>query len=41
MGKGIRKNDRGGEFNQSTLYACIGISWWNPFVQIIYAKKNV
>jgi hypothetical protein len=26
MGKGIRKNDRGGEFNQSTLYACIGIS---------------
>jgi hypothetical protein len=28
-GGGLRKSNSGGEFDQSKLYACIEISWWN------------
>jgi hypothetical protein len=38
---GIRKNNRGGEYDQSILCACKEISQWNPFVQLLYANKNV
>jgi hypothetical protein len=30
----------GGEFDQSTLYACMEISQWNLFVQLTYGNKN-
>jgi hypothetical protein len=28
----------GGEFDQSTSYACMEIPQWNPFVQLKYAN---
>jgi hypothetical protein len=37
---GIRKSNRGGEFDQSTLYACMEMSQQNPLVQLIYANKK-
>jgi hypothetical protein len=36
----IRKSNRGGEFNEHTLYAYRKISQRNPFVQLIYANKE-
>jgi hypothetical protein len=35
----VRKSNRQGEFHQSTLYACMEISEWNTFVQLIYSDK--
>jgi hypothetical protein len=29
----------GGEFDQSTLYACMEISQWNTFDQLTYTNK--
>jgi hypothetical protein len=34
----LRKINRGDEFHQRT-YVCMGISQWNPLVQLIYANK--
>jgi hypothetical protein len=39
MGRGDKKA-REGEFDQSTLYAYMEISQWNPFVQLIYTIKK-
>jgi hypothetical protein len=36
----MRKNNRGGEFDQTTLYACMEISQQNPFVQFTQANKR-
>jgi hypothetical protein len=36
-GEGGQKGNRGGGFDQTTLYSCIEISQWNSFVQLIYA----
>jgi hypothetical protein len=36
MGEWIQKSNREGEFNQSTLCACMEISQWNPFGQVMY-----
>jgi hypothetical protein len=38
--KGLRKSNRGGEFDQSTLYTCMEISQLNSFVELIYANKK-
>jgi hypothetical protein len=38
---GIRKSNREGEFDQSTLNVCIEISQGNSFVQLLYANKKV
>jgi hypothetical protein len=39
--RGIKKGDRGGEYNQSMLYACMKMSQWNPLlVQLIYTDEN-
>jgi hypothetical protein len=32
--------NRGDEFDQSTLYVCMEIQQWKPFVQWIYTKKK-
>jgi hypothetical protein len=32
VGRGGKETAEKGEYNQSTLYACIKISQWNPFV---------
>jgi hypothetical protein len=37
---GLRKSIRGGEFAQSTLYACMERSQWNHFLQIICLNNN-
>jgi hypothetical protein len=34
------KSNRWDEFDQSTLYACLEISQWNHFVQLISASKQ-
>jgi N-acetyl-anhydromuramyl-L-alanine amidase AmpD len=39
-GEKIRKSTRGDEFDWGTLYACMGISQWNQFVQLICANKK-
>jgi hypothetical protein len=36
----LKSNRRDG-FDQSTLYACMCISQWNPFVQQIYANNKI
>jgi hypothetical protein len=40
MKKGIRKSNRGGELNPSTLDVCMKISQRNPVVQLTYANKK-
>jgi hypothetical protein len=35
-----RRKSNGSEFDPSTLYACMEISQWNPFIQLIYTDKN-
>jgi hypothetical protein len=35
-----RKNNRGGQSNQSTIYAYMEILRWNSSVQLICTKKN-
>jgi hypothetical protein len=37
---GVRKSDREGKFDQSTLCECMEMTKWNLFVQLIYAKKK-
>jgi hypothetical protein len=32
-----KERDRGCEFDWGTLYACVEVSQWNHFVQLIYA----
>jgi hypothetical protein len=39
--RGKIKSNRVGKINQSTLYVHIEISQSNPFVQLIYANKNI
>jgi hypothetical protein len=31
---------RGGEFNQDLMYACVDVSQWNLFLQLIHADKK-
>jgi hypothetical protein len=40
MIRGLRKSNRGGEFDQSTLYSCMEISKWNSFMQSICTNKD-
>jgi hypothetical protein len=36
--EGIKK--QWSEFDQSTLYTCVEISQWHPFIQLINANKK-
>jgi hypothetical protein len=40
LGGEIRKSNTD-EYDQSTLYAYMEISQWNPFVQLIYANEKL
>jgi hypothetical protein len=42
VGRRIRKGNRQGEFDKSTLYICMEVSLQNPFIQLTYtdAKKD-
>jgi hypothetical protein len=37
--RGDWKYNGGREHAQCTLYACMDLSQWNPFAQLIYASK--
>jgi hypothetical protein len=32
VGRGIRRSNRGGEYDHSTLYVCTEMSQWNSFI---------
>jgi hypothetical protein len=40
-GKGIRKSKKGGEFDQTTLYACMEISQLNLLIKLICANNKI
>jgi hypothetical protein len=38
--RGIRKSNRGGEYDQSILYTCMEISQWNPHIMLLICTTN-